>query len=166
MTIEREDYWSRLSPDHPDLLYELSSRMEALLLLPPRERAAALAALLDLEAGMPEPELREFLGAELRVLSAMTPAGAQEVIASLEALQRAQPPEYGMRRTVALQGACRDLAPYELTRLEAVMPESRQLAGLPPRPSIVAANGSGHSQGLRIDDRRPRSALARLLGRP
>jgi hypothetical protein len=165
MTIEREDYWSRLSPDHPDLLYELSSRVEALLLLPPRERAAALAALLDLEAGMPEPDLREFIGAELRVLSAMAPAGAQEVIASVQALQRAQPPEYCMRRTVALQGACRDLAPYELTRLEAVMPESRQLAGLPPRPSIVAANGNGHGPGIQIGDRRPRSAFARLFGR-
>jgi hypothetical protein len=143
-----EDTWAALSAGHPDLLFEMVERLRAVAALPITAREAAIASLLDFEAGLVQADLRVVIAAELRALIALEPAA-----------------EFSMRRTAALQGACRDLTLEELSRLEALMPRAREHAGLLPsrtgRVFVEPANG------IRRDSARPRrSMLSRIFSRP
>ena len=160
-----EHHWSGLTPDHPDLVYALAERMEAMLVLPRAEQGAAAAGLLDLEASFPDAELRTFLGAELRALTTLPPEGARTILATIESLTGCAKGDAAMRRTVAFQAACRDLSLDEISHLEAALPSIREMAGL-PTVRLATPHGDGSArQALPGDDRGGRWSLGRLFGR-
>jgi hypothetical protein len=142
-TADPTDFWLGLATDHPDLVFATLQRFETLAAATVLERERAIAALLDFEAGLPDEELRGVLGAELRALTALPEPAARMIIDTIDAFQRSRPAAFSMRRTVALQGACRDLTLEEIGRIETLLPNARELAGLPAfhmaRPGAAAA---------------------------
>jgi hypothetical protein len=129
-------FWSGIRPEHPDLVFALSERFEALTAMPQPDRERAAALLLDLEAGVPDAVLADFLAAELRALTTLPSDGAKEVLRSIDSLTTCQAGSSAMRRTIALQAASRDLSLDEVSRLEPAMPTVRQMAGLPPAKPV------------------------------
>ena len=156
------DFWANVRAGHPDLLFMMSEKLRQVGAMD--DRAPYVAALLDLEASLPAGDLREVAGAELRALIALDVETAKSIRESIDAFVKTQPGAESMRRSVALQGACRDLTLDEVSRLEEIMPEARQLAGLPApvrgatmvAPPEAAKNGK--SSG--------RFSLGKLFGKP
>ena len=160
-----DHYWAGLSPDHPDLVYALAERMEAMLLLPPEERNRTAGALLDLEAGLPDAALRLFLAAELRALTTLPAEGARDVLAAFDALTGCQKGSSAMRRSVAMQAASRDLSLDEISHLEPALPAIRQMAGLPPAKTSSVETAGTVADPAPESGRHKRWSLSRLLSR-
>jgi hypothetical protein len=163
--LPAEDLWAGLSADHPDLLYEMVERLRRVAAMEVTEREAAIASLLDFEAGLPQADLRVVMAAKLRALIVLEASEAETILRTIDTFLGTRPAEFSMRRMVALQGACRDLTLEELSRIETLMPSAREHAGLLP-------SRNGHvfvtpANGVRQAPARPRRwLLSRLFSRP
>lgn len=125
--------WDQVVPGAALAPQAIAHRLEAMGAMSPRELQAATAALLDFESGLPNDQLRPFFVAKLKAYTTVEPATAARVMEELDTFLRLRPAEMLMRRQVAIQGASRELTLHEITHLEALLPNIRELAGLPPR---------------------------------
>jgi hypothetical protein len=121
--------WTGLSTSHPDLLFATLQRFESLAAACDDDRERAIQALIDFEAALPEPELQPFLGVQLRALAALPAEAAQALVTTTAAVLRRQPRLASMRRSLALQHACRDLSPDDAAALEPLLPGACAWAG-------------------------------------
>lgn len=125
--------WHSLGTGGPLLAEAIAHRFEAMVSMPLDEFRASTAELLDFESSLPGERLRAFMVSKLRAFTMVEPSTAQTMMEEINVFLSTRPAEMLMRRQVALQGASRELTLDEISHLEPLLPNIRELAGLPPR---------------------------------
>ncbi len=149
--------WQGLAIDGPLLAEAIAHRFESMAPMTPHELRAATAELLDFEAGLPSERMRAFFAGKLKALTMVERSTAQTVLDETNVFLSARPAEMLMRRQVALQGASRELTLDEISQLEDLLPNIRELAGLPARktsPELSVVGPAGRPAATLVPARK------------
>lgn len=154
--------WADLAPMAPeDQVASMATALARLAATDNDTRGAGIAALLEAEASLDDRSLATLSGSRLRALATLPTEDALALQAAWESAERARPGSEGMRRAVALQGACKGLSLEEVSRVEAFMPRVRELAGLAP----ARTHRSQDPPALVVDEPVRKGLLKRLFSR-